>query len=404
MTYLPRDIAPAIVAALRDMPVVALTGLRQTGKSTFLQNQPELTGRRFVSLDDFSMLAAARENPDAFIAGETPITIDEVQRCPELFIAIKRAVDKQRRPGQFLLSGSANFLLMKNMADSLAGRAIYFHLHPLSFREITKGTGQAPFLQRFLTSPSIGQALPKTSLGPGEVLRGGMPSVALGQFHNPTLWFKGYEQTYLERDIRDLGRIGNIIAFRNLLHLTAFRSGQLLSQSELSRDAGLSITTVGNYLSLLEISCLIYRVPPYLKNPSSRLIKSSKYYLGDSGLACFLAGITDLADHPLKGALLETYVAQNLQSILDSTWPEAQLCFWNIQGRHEVDFVIEAGGHTLAIEVKAASQWGANDLRGLKAFLDRTPQCAAGILAHNGTSMLPLGDRLWAVPLAQLLS
>lgn len=404
MTYLQREIAPTVDAALRAMPVVAITGMRQTGKSTFLQNQPELSGRRFVSLDDLSVLAAARENPDAFIAGDEPLTIDEAQRCPELFLAIKRAVDRERRPGRFLLSGSANFLLMKNMADSLAGRAVYFRLSPFTRRELAGTTAKTPFLKRLADGLTPDQTPHQEAIGLDEVLRGGMPTVALGEMPSPELWFKGYEQTYLERDIRDLSRIGNVIAFRNLLRLAALRSGQILSLSELARDAGLSHTTVSSHLSLAELSCVAHRTPPYLRNQASRLIKSPKLFFSDSGLACFLASITNLADHPLKGAMLETYVAQNLQGILEAAWPQAQLSFWGIQGRREVDFVLEAGDACLAIEVKAAAQWGGADLGGLKAFLERTPQCAAGILAYNGTTLHRLGDRLWAVPLAVLLS
>jgi predicted AAA+ superfamily ATPase len=404
MTYLRREIAQTVAAALHDMPVVAITGMRQTGKSTFLENQPELAGRRFVSLDDLASLAAARENPDAFIAGDGPLTIDEAQRCPELFLAIKRAVDRDRRPGRFLLSGSANFLLMRDLADSLAGRAVYFRLSPLTRRELAGQTAGTPLLKRLMDGQEPELTGSAASIDLGEVVRGGMPTVALGGLSDTGLWFRGYEQTYLERDIRDLSRIGNLVAFRNLLRLAALRSGQVLSQSELARDAGLSHTTVASHLSLAELSCVACRVPPYLRSQASRLIKSPKLFFCDSGLACFLAGIHNLADHPLKGAMLETYVAQNLQGILETSWPLAQLCFWSIQGRREVDFVIEAGGACLAIEVKSASQWGGSDLGGLKAFLERTPQCVAGVLAHNGTSMHRLGERLWTLPLSVLLS
>lgn len=403
MTYLKRDILTEIQRALRSMPVVALTGMRQTGKSTFLQRQPEFSGRRFVSLDDFAALAAARENPDAFIAGDEPLTIDEAQRCPELFVAIKRAVDRDRRPGRFLLSGSANFLLLKNLADSLAGRAVYYRLNTFSRRELDERTDSPPFLKELFLGRAPSAAVLPEAIDLEAVLRGGMPTLALDGSVDAPLWFRGYEQTYLERDIRDLARIGNLIAFRNLLRLAAMRSGQLLSASELARDAGLSVVTATNYLALLETSCALYRVQPYLRNPASRLIKSPKIYIADSGLACHLAGISSLRDHPLRGAVLETYVAQNLKAILDATWPEAKLCFWNIQGRHEVDFVIDGGSACLAVEVKAAGSWGAGDLAGLKHFLARTPECAGAVLGYNGQTVHNLGDKLWAVPLALLL-
>ena len=153
----------------------------------------------------------------------------------------------------------------------------------------------------------------------------------------------------------------------------------------------------------MEVSCIFYRLAPYLLNPASRLVKSPKFYLGDAGLACHLAGINDLvADNPFKGAMIETYVAQNLVSILHATWPRAKIFFWNIQGRHEVDFIIEAGNKCLAIEVKSASSWAKEDLAGLKSFLAATPNCLAGILAYNGTAAICLGERLWAIPLKSI--
>jgi predicted AAA+ superfamily ATPase len=403
MTYMPREITPAIISALDDMPVIAITGMRQTGKSTFLQQQAELQGRKYITLDDFAQLAAARANPDGFIETDKPIIIDEVQRCPELFIAIKRAVDRKRSPGKYILSGSANFLLMKNISESLAGRAVYFNIHPFTRRELNEQLSDKPFIRKFFENPSI-ESLPEAPPIPlSEIIKGGMPSVCLGSMKNTTNWFKGYEQTYLERDIRDLSRIGNIIPFRGLLHLAALRTGGILSISELGRDARLTSATVSNYLSIMEVSCIFYRLAPYLKNPASRLIKSPKFYMGDSGLACYLAGKEDLTDDPLKGAIVETYVAQNIVGIIDSAWPQANLYFWNIQGRHEVDFIIESGDSCIAVEVKASERWDKGDLAGLKTFTAATPHCKAGILAYNGTTPVSLGGKLWAIPLAMLL-
>jgi predicted AAA+ superfamily ATPase len=405
MTYLPREITNQVVNALEDMPVVALTGMRQTGKSTFLQEQPEFKGRKYITLDDFAQFAAAKENPDKFVDTDEPLIIDEAQRCPELFIAIKRAVDRNRRPGQYMLSGSANFLLMKNISESLAGRAVYFNMHPFNRRETESRTSETPFVRRFFEEQTISGLKDVAAIPPDDIVKGGMPSVCLGNFKDPVNWYKGYEHTYLDRDIRDLGRIGDIIPFRGLLHLAAHRTGGLLNLSDLGRDARLKSAIVTSYLSVMEVSCIFYRLAPYLKNPASRLIKSPKFYLGDSGLACYLAGIEELTiEHPLKGAMLETYVAQNLVSILDSTWPRASMYFWNIQGRHEVDFIIEANNRCLAIEVKASARWSKDDLVSLKAFVANTPNCMGGILAYNGTTPVCLGEKLWAIPLALLLS
>lgn len=404
MTYIERDIAVTITEALREMPVVVVTGMRQIGKSTFLQNQPELKGRRYVTFDDFAQIEAARADPDGFINTDEQLTIDEAQKCPEVLIAIKKRVDKKRQPGQFLLSGSANFSLLKGISESLAGRAVYFALHPMSLREINKQISKEPFLYKFFKTQQIPKIKETRPIKADDILSGGMPSVCLGEVKNKGLWFKGYEQTYLERDVRELSQITNIISFRHLLHLAAFRTGQLLSPSQLSRDAKLNVATTSRYLSLLETSFVIYRVSPYLRSRVSRLIKSPKLYLTDSGLACYLAGIKSLEEEPFKGAMFETYVAQNLSAIIHSRWIDAQMHFWNVQGRHEVDFIVESGHKCIAVEVKAAARWTDKDLSGLKAFLSTTPHCIAAILAYNGTESVRLGDRIWAIPVSTVLS
>lgn len=402
--YFGRAIARTITGALDDMPVVVLTGMRQTGKSTFLQTEPGLKERRYVTLDDFAQLEAAKENPEGFIDSNEPLTIDEVQKCPELLTVIKRAVDKRRRPGQFLLSGSANFSVLKGVSESLAGRAVYYTMHPFVRREMDSKTGDAPFLKTFISEPHLPKIKSSLPVTMDDILMGGMPTVCLGNVKNRGIWFKGYEQTYLERDVREFSQIGDIIQFRHLLHLTALRTGQLLSPSQLGRDAKMNATTTSRYLSILEASFFIYRLSPYLRSRASRLIKSPKLYISDPGLACYLAGIRDLASDPIRGAMMETYVAHNLMGIIDSNWPEAHICFWNVQGRYEVDFVIEEGNRCLAIEVKSGSRWEERDLSGLRAFLSMTPHCVAAILAYNGTEAVKLGDRLWAVPLSRVLS
>lgn len=405
--YYPREISPVILDALADMPVVVVTGMRQVGKSTLLQREPQIAQRRYVTLDDFAHLEAARRNPEGFLGGAEPLTIDEAQKCPELLPVIKRMVDRDRSPGRFLLSGSANFALLRDITESLAGRAVYLTLHPFTRREIAGSLKEEPFLVRFFHSAHIPAG--QSGIRPveaSEIQRGGMPSVCLGEVRKPRLWFKGYEQTYLERDVRELSRVADLIAFRHLLLLTALRTGQILKVSELARDAKLNAVTAGRYLGLMEASFVIRRLGPHLANRASRLIKSPKLYMTDSGLACHLAGVSapDSTDEPLRGALYETYVAQNLSGIVEAHWPDARLSFWNVHGRHEVDFVIEVGREVLAIEVKAASRWNDRDLSGLKAFLSGSPHCRAAILAYNGTQAVQLDERLWAVPLGMLLA
>lgn len=402
--YYERDITVAILSALNEMPVVAVTGMRQTGKSTFLKMQKDLKGRAYYTFDDFAHLAAAKEDPDGFVESDEPMTIDEVQKCPEILTAIKRRVDRSKKRGQFLLSGSANLPMLSGISESLAGRAVYFTMHPFTRREIAEAISGESFLKRFFNVQHIPKDVDAAPITGEDVLQGGMPSVCLKEVNKRSIWFKGFEQTYLERDVRELSQIGNIIAFRQMLHLTALRSGQILSPSQIGRDAKLSSATTSRYLSLLEASFVIYRLNPYLKNRASRLIKSPKVYLSDSGIACHFAGIGDLNADPLRGHMFETYIAQNISGIIDSGWPEARLCYWNVQGRHEVDFIIESGKRCLAVEVKASSRWEERDISNLKAFLEATPHCIAAVLGYNGTKAVRLGERLWAIPLSLILS
>jgi predicted AAA+ superfamily ATPase len=404
-TYLAREIGGSLLRALEDFPVVVITGPRQTGKTTLLRRDPALAHRRYVTLDEFAYLEAARRDPEALVRGDEPLTIDEAQRCPELLLAIKAEVDRHRKPGRFLLSGSAQFGLLKGVSESLAGRAMYLHLHAFSPREMAGTIKQRPLLLDLFDGKAPSHASVK-SISPLEVVTGGMPSVCLGQVKDAAAWFKAYEQTYLERDVRELAQVGDLIPFRNFLHLAALRTGQILNLSELARDAKMTVLTAGRYLSVLEASFLLRRLPPYLRNRASRVVKSAKLHVADSGLAAHLCAVSDIgpqSDEPLRGALYETYVAQNLTSIVEAHWPSAQLAYWNVQGRHEVDFVVEAGRDSLAIEVKAASRFDERDLAGLRAFLRATPRCRSAVLAYNGAIAASLEDRLWAIPMRALL-
>lgn len=404
--YYPRALGRLVREALADMPVVVITGLRQSGKSTFLQHEKGLARRRYVSLDDFAQLAAARSDPEGFVQSDEPLTIDEAQKCPELLPAIKRAVDRTRQAGHFVLSGSANFALLRGISESLAGRALYLTLYPFSRRELQAGLDTAPFIRRTFEDGKPPKAIAGDQVSPSDVLAGGLPPVCLHHVQRPALWFKGYEQTYLERDVRDLTRVGDLVSFRSLLRLAALRTAQVLTISELGRDAKLNAATTARYLGVLEASFVVQRLAPYLSNRASRLIKSPKLYLSDSGLCAHLAEIdpTRVSADKLWGALLETYTAQNLAATLESGWPEARLAYWHVQGRHEVDFVIGTGRESVAIEVKAAARWDDRDLSGLRAFLAMTPRCRVALLAYGGAETVKLAERLWAVPLAAVLA
>jgi len=388
--------------ALEDLPVVVLTGPRQVGKSTLLQRDPVFAKRRYATFDDLATLDAAQRDPEAFL-GDGPLTLDEVQRFPEILLAVKRAVDRNRRPGSFLLSGSANLRLLKNVSESLAGRAVYLDLQPFTAREAAGKLSRPPVIKNLIQG-----IVPQGKAAPfdfGDALKGGMPSVILGEVKKPELWFKGYVQTYLERDLRDLSHVGDLAGFRQLMKLAALRTGGIVSLSDLARDAKMNVMTLSRYFSLLETSFLIRRLPPYLGNSASRLVKTPKLYFSDSGLAAHLAGM-DLSTphHPLKGAILENWVVQNLMALSESVFSKFEGSYWNIQGRYEVDFILEAEKKVLAVEVKLGSRPKPGDLKGLTAFLKAQKGPAVGILATTGRETLPLGKNLWAIPITLLLS
>ncbi|RJP29859.1 MAG: ATP-binding protein [Actinobacteria bacterium] len=402
--YIQRELGETIEKALRDMPVVVVTGMRQVGKSTMLLSDPRLSGRHYLNLDDYAVMRSLQENPDAVLGGLEEVTIDEAQRVGGLFMAIKRAVDDDRKPGRFLLSGSANPALLKGVSESLAGRAIYFGLPPMSRREIHQETRMAPFLIDFLRGPGLPKRKSVSKLEDGEVLTGGLPPVALGEVSEPKTWFTGYEQTYLERDLRDIAAVENILGFRDLLKLAALRTAQILNIASLARDASLDAKTAARYLGWMEATYIIRRVQPFLRNKASRIKKSPKLYITDSGLACHLTDCGDLSDDPLRGALYETYVFQNIASVVENHIPPGRIYYWQTQAGREVDFVIEIGRDIVAVEVKSGENWTKRDLKGLSDFLSATPRCKAAVIAYNGKEAIKLGDKMWAIPLGTLIS
>lgn len=384
-----------------------VNGPRQSGKTTFLQKDAVIRDRRYVILDDHESLMAARRDPAAFVSGPEPIIIDEAQKCPELFPAVKRAVDKDRRPGRFVLSGSANFALMTSVGESLAGRAVSFELPPFSRRERLRRIDSEPFILGLFAAPESIPEARAPRLTDAEILLGGFPSVVTGEATRPDLWFRGYTETYIERDVRQLAQVADLTAFRTLLELLALRTGSLLNQSEVGRDAKLSASTVSRWSGVMETSYVLRRLPPFLRSKASRLVKMPKVYVSDSGLAAWLTRVDDISvgsAERLRGPLIETFVAANLHAILAARRPGLGLSYWNVQGRHEVDFVIHGPKRAIGIEVKASARIDDKDTSGLEAFLASTPTAAAGVLAYLGDHAYALGKRLFAVPIAQLLS
>ncbi|OFW61834.1 MAG: hypothetical protein A2W01_11010 [Candidatus Solincola sediminis] len=401
--YVPREISLEIGRLLDFMPVVVLTGMRQVGKSTMLVNDPRFADREYVSLDDPIFQFSLRENPDSELSSYGRMTIDEAQTEDDLFRAIKRALAREETPGRFLLSGSASLPLKKATAESLAGKAIYKRMIPMTRREILRNIEEEPFLLRFIRKPKRARNLDIRPITDDEVMRGGMPQVVLSPREAGDIWLSGYEQTYLERDILYLSRIENLIAFKTMLRLLAARSGQILNLNQVARDAELNYNTAKNYLGLLEELFVIQRVHPYTRSLRSGIKKSPKLFLSDAGIACWMAGCSSLSDHPLRGFMYETYFLENLMGILEAHCSGWTVHYWRVDETREVDLVIDTREQVVGIEIKTGEQLGNKDLVSLRTFMKATPECQLCILAYNGGEVADLGQGIWAVPLGLLL-
>ncbi len=396
----PRYAYALLAKRLSLMPVVVLTGARQTGKTTLARTMN--TGeRRFHSLDDLDVLDLAQRDPQALVGGAQPVTLDEVQREPRLLSTIKRVVDRQRRSGQFLLTGSANLLLMRKVSESLAGRASYLTLWPMTGHE-QRGRGRCGLWEELLAADEkawinvLGAQDPEPEDWHERVRTGGfpVPAVHMNRAEDRAVWFEGYVRTYLERDLRELSSVASLPDFRRLMRAAALRLGGLTNQTELGRDVGLPQPTVHRYLNLLETSYLLVRVPPYAVNRTKRLVKSPKLYWGDVGLALHLAG-----DPEPDGTHLENLVLQDLLAWRDAREGRAEILFWRTSAGQEVDFVIEAGGQLLPLEVKTSSRARAQDTAGLRAFRAEYRDTArAGLLLYAGEEFEWLTHDVLAVP------
>ncbi len=384
---LPRHVVTTLTARLRTLPAVVVTGARQTGTSTLAEVLAP-GRRRSVTCDDLDAADLARSDPQALIGGSQPVTLDEIQREPGLLRAVKRAIDHDRRPGQFLLAGSANLLRMRGISESLAGRASYLTLWPMTRRE-QRGLGRCGRWEDLLAAnPTDWRDLLLADTCEPEdwralARRGGFPTPALHMTTaaDRSVWFDGYVRTYLERDLQVLSAIAALPDFRRLMRAAFLRVGQLVNQTELGRDVAMAQPTVHRHLNLLETSYVLVRVPAYAVNRTKRLIKSPKLHWGDVGLALHLADDSDPA-----GAHPENIVLHDLLCWRDARLDRAEIFYWRTTTGEEVDFVIETGDKLLPIEVKATSRPRLADAVRLRGFREEYGQAAhPGLLLHTGS-------------------
>lgn len=399
---LPRLLEPQLAALLGSFPAVVVTGARQTGKSTLVQQATGRPPRTYLTLDDLEILERARLQPAALVdAAAGPLTLDEVQRSPDLLLAVKRAIDEHRTPGRFLLTGSANLLLMRRISETLAGRAAHLTLWPLTRRE-QLGLGDAGSWSRlFAAADRNWREVLEAETAPEEnwqelARRGGYPTPAY-ELDDPAAraaWFAGYTRTYLERDLQEISAVSSLVDFRRLMRVSCLRLGNLVNQTEVARDVGISQPTVHRYLNLLETTYQLVRLPAFTVNRTKRLLKTPRLFWGDTGLALHLAGEAEP-----RGAHLENLVLADLLAWRDSTIAGAEILYWRTTAGDEVDFVIEKAGMLLPIEVKASRRPAVADTQALQLFRREYPdRTRAGLLLHAGSELVWLAEGILAAP------
>jgi predicted AAA+ superfamily ATPase len=390
----------ALSQRLRVMPAVVVTGARQTGKSTLVKMLTQ-EKRSYFSLDDMDVFELARKNPESLVGGAMNVTLDEVQREPDLLLAVKRAIDSDRQPGRFLLTGSANLLLMQGVSESLAGRASYLTLWPMTRRE-QQGLGRCGLWEELVAANDVQwlDLLSAGTSGPEDwqefARRGGFPTPAvhMSGAEDRMVWFDGYVRTYLERDLQMLSSIAALPDFRRLMRAACFRLGQLVNQTEMARDLSLKQPTIHRYLNLLETSYLLIRLPAYSVNRTKRLLKSPKLYWGDVGLAMHLSGMAEPT-----GAHLENLVLLDLLVWQCGRLMNSEIFYWRTMSGEEVDLVIETEGKVLPIEIKSTSRPRVRDAANLIAFQhEYGTDARAGLLLHTGTEIEWLTPTVLAAP------
>jgi predicted AAA+ superfamily ATPase len=407
-SILARLVEPRLLEALSDSPVVLIHGPRQCGKTTLAQRVGKKEGYAYFNLDDAVIRAAAEADPVGFVADLPPRTVlDEVQRVPDLFTALKVSVDRDRTPGRFLLTGSTNVLLVPKLSDSLAGRMEIVRLFPFAQCEIE---GRSPtFLTALFGGDFKTHRFERLGTYLAErIIAGGYPvALARATPRRRTAWYRDYVETMVQRDVRDLARIASLDTIPRLLTLAAGQTARLLNVTDLASPFQLSRPTIRDYVTLLERVFLIEELPPWYSNRLSRLVKTPKLHLGDTGVAAALLGLDARALYEDRGALgqfLETFAYQELRRQASGHDHEVRFHHFRDKDGYEVDIVLEHGGRQIAgVEVKAAATVTTADFRGLRKLAAAAGRrFAAGVVLYDGETSASFGGSLHALPIRTL--
>lgn len=380
-----RTLSEKLASLAGQFPVVSITGPRQSGKTTLTKTL--FSDHAYVSLEDPDEREFALSDPKGFLRRFSGgVILDEIQRAPALLSYIQGIVDREDRPGRFILTGSQQFHVMEKVTQTLAGRTALVNLLPLSLDELLGRDAGDPWRLDDMPVPS---AHPPFSLE--EIIFKGLYPRIHDKGLEPHDWLSAYYRTYVERDVRDVANIGNLETFQRFVRLCAGRSGQLLNLSSLGADAGISHTTARSWISILQAGFIIHLLPPHFANFSKRIVKTPKLYFLDTGLLCYLLRLREpgeLVTHAMKGAIFETFVLGELYKAFVHQGEAPPLYFWRDQSGHEVDVVIDTGKKLLPIEIKSSETVDGSFFDGLKYYLSLgSPAAEKGVLIHGGDSM-----------------
>lgn len=395
--YIQRRISDRIKTALLVNPAVVLTGARQVGKSSVIQNLTGVKILDYYNMDSFSDIEILKSGAEQILSKPGITAIDEVQKYPAVLNSVKAAIDKSGRKKKFILSGSANMLLAGRVSESLAGRASYIRMGPFTAGEFTGAAG-INILDAVTAGKQIQVRRPGKKFDLKRALWAGMMPVPLLRLKNRLIpeWWQGYVETYLERDMRDVSSISDLGDYRKFMKILAFFAGSTLNETTVSRESGISQPTIHRYINLLETTNIVTRIPAYHGNRKKRVLKTPKLYWFDTGIINYLKGI--YAPQPVNGIMFEHFILNHLMSWASLKSPSASIYYWRTVKGEEVDFIVEHAGRLTAIEIKTADTVSQKDAAGIYEFMKSYPEAAAGIILYTGGEVIRLGADVYAVP------
>jgi hypothetical protein len=396
---LRRNLEQTIRKYAREYPVIALVGPRQSGKTTLARLV--FKDHEYLSLENLDLRHQAEEDPRGFLEDHGGrVIIDEAQRAPGLFSYLQEMVDRNDAPGQYVLTGSQQFLLMEKITQSLAGRIATFRLYPFTVNELFTGRRDDGIDSIFTPKKDLLRHGKK--LDARRIIFTGMYPRIHDRKLDPGKWLENYVMTYVERDIRSLVNIENLKLFELFLKTTASYSGQMLNYAAISNSTGVSQPTAKKWLSLLETSGIVFMLPPHLKNFRKRLVKTPKLYFIDTGLLCFLLSIrtpAELAGHPLFGNIFETFIIGELYKRICHTGGTPPLYFWRDRTGNEIDLLVDFGRTLLPIEIKSSKTYNTDFAAGIKKYIDMSGKSAkGGYILYSGDGIVGSGSPVPAVP------